>query len=299
MTVLAMALRCLHGRGCPRIRGRPGLGIGDRIRDRIRVAAGVIPDVAGGREADAGHMEQPPDPATVPRAALPPPTQAPWRPVRAKAGPLGGVCGALAVATGVDVTLVRLAFVAGALSGFGVIAYGVLWLVMPREDRAGRAPTPAPPDTARWIRARPPRRRHHRCRVVRLAPRLRLVRAVWLVRPLRPPRLLRSRLLLRPRPARGRRRGPVDAPPRRSPVSRCRTDYRGRGVGGRRPGRPRRPLTHRPPGRRLATTARPPAAPAGRPRRPARPGGRPFPPASWWRGCSRGWPCSWPSPRPS
>ena len=99
-------------------------------------------------------MVQPPDPATVPGAALPPPTPTSWRPVRSRDGVLGGVCRALATATGVDVTLVRLAFVAAGLSGFGIIAYGVLWLVVPREDPAlGRAPTVAPLDTARWLRA--------------------------------------------------------------------------------------------------------------------------------------------------
>ena len=102
-------------------------------------------------------MVQPPDPATVPGAApLPSPSPSPtrpWRPVRSRDGVLGGVCRALAIATGVDVTLVRLAFVAAGLSGFGIIAYGVLWLVVPREDPAlDRAPTPAPTETARWLR---------------------------------------------------------------------------------------------------------------------------------------------------
>jgi phage shock protein PspC (stress-responsive transcriptional regulator) len=66
---------------------------------------------------------------------------------------LGGVCAGLASATGLDVTLVRLAFVAAGLAGFGIIAYIVLWIVVPREDPpAGRVLALAPPDTARWIK---------------------------------------------------------------------------------------------------------------------------------------------------
>lgn len=98
-------------------------------------------------------MMQSPDPATVPGADLPPPAPTPWRLLRSRAGVLGGVCRGLAEATGVDVTLVRLAFLAAALSGFGIVAYGVLWLAVPREDGpGGRTAAPAPPDTARWMR---------------------------------------------------------------------------------------------------------------------------------------------------
>jgi len=85
--------------------------------------------------------------------ALPPPEPPTWRPLRARDGVLGGVCRGFAEATGVDLTLVRLAFVAAGLSGFGVLAYLVLWMVVPREDSsAGRLLVPAPPDTARWLR---------------------------------------------------------------------------------------------------------------------------------------------------
>jgi phage shock protein C len=49
---------------------------------------------------------------------------------------LGGVCSGLAEHFGVDVLLVRLAFVALALfHGLGVLAYLVLWVLVP--DRAG------------------------------------------------------------------------------------------------------------------------------------------------------------------
>jgi phage shock protein PspC (stress-responsive transcriptional regulator) len=82
-----------------------------------------------------------------------PPPRLPWRLVRARRHVLGGVCQGLSVATGVDVTLVRLAFIAVGLTGVGVLAYIVMALVLPREDpAAGRPLIPAPPDTARWLR---------------------------------------------------------------------------------------------------------------------------------------------------
>ncbi len=45
---------------------------------------------------------------------------------------LGGVCGGISQATGIDVTLVRIAFVLLSLgSGVGVLAYFVIWLIVP------------------------------------------------------------------------------------------------------------------------------------------------------------------------
>ena len=77
-----------------------------------------------------------------------------FRPRRARHGVLGGVCAGLSVATGVDVTLVRLAFIISGFAGFGVLGYIVLLLVLPREDPEHGLPlTPAPPDVARWLRA--------------------------------------------------------------------------------------------------------------------------------------------------
>ena len=46
-------------------------------------------------------------------------------------GVLGGVCAGLSVATGVDVTLVRLAFIIAGFAGFGVLGYIILLLVLP------------------------------------------------------------------------------------------------------------------------------------------------------------------------
>jgi phage shock protein C len=46
---------------------------------------------------------------------------------------IAGVCSGIADYTGVDVTIVRLAAVIGAVLGFGtlVVAYVVAWLLMP------------------------------------------------------------------------------------------------------------------------------------------------------------------------
>jgi phage shock protein C len=49
---------------------------------------------------------------------------------------IAGVCGGLAEYFGVDVTLVRIAFVlAFILFGIGIIPYAVLWLVMPPKPK--------------------------------------------------------------------------------------------------------------------------------------------------------------------
>jgi phage shock protein C len=53
---------------------------------------------------------------------------------------LGGVCGGLAVALGVDPVLLRIVAVALALSGgFGVLAYVIAWIVIPQAG-AGELP---------------------------------------------------------------------------------------------------------------------------------------------------------------
>lgn len=50
---------------------------------------------------------------------------------------LGGVCGGLGAYFGVDPIIFRLVFVIFAIYGLGVLAYLVLWIVMPPEERAG------------------------------------------------------------------------------------------------------------------------------------------------------------------
>jgi signal transduction histidine kinase len=51
---------------------------------------------------------------------------------------LGGVCGGIAEATGIDVTLVRIGFVLLSLgSGIGVLVYAVAWLLLPLDGETG------------------------------------------------------------------------------------------------------------------------------------------------------------------
>jgi phage shock protein PspC (stress-responsive transcriptional regulator) len=57
---------------------------------------------------------------------------------------LAGVCGGLGQYLGIDSTVVRLIFVLLALAGGpGILAYIILWLVVPE---AGVTPTSFPPD---------------------------------------------------------------------------------------------------------------------------------------------------------
>jgi phage shock protein PspC (stress-responsive transcriptional regulator) len=47
---------------------------------------------------------------------------------------LGGVCAAVARRLGLDATLVRVAWIAAALVfGVGLVAYAILWLLIPEE----------------------------------------------------------------------------------------------------------------------------------------------------------------------
>lgn len=52
---------------------------------------------------------------------------------------IGGVAGGLAAYFGVDPTLVRLAWVLAGLLGFGVFAYILLWIVVPKGPTASSA----------------------------------------------------------------------------------------------------------------------------------------------------------------
>jgi phage shock protein C len=59
---------------------------------------------------------------------------------------LGGVCAGLARYLGVDVILIRIAFVVLALAvGGGVILYVIGWILIPEEEPGARPPDPAPP----------------------------------------------------------------------------------------------------------------------------------------------------------
>ena len=59
---------------------------------------------------------------------------------------LGGVCRGLADATGVDVVLWRVGFLALALTGAGFLLYPLLWVVLPAAPLpAGGRPAPLDP----------------------------------------------------------------------------------------------------------------------------------------------------------
>jgi phage shock protein C len=69
---------------------------------------------------------------------------------------LGGVCAGLADYLGVDVVLIRIAFVVLAFAGGGgVILYLIGWILIPEEEPgaapAARHPSVAPGDSARLI----------------------------------------------------------------------------------------------------------------------------------------------------
>lgn len=60
---------------------------------------------------------------------------------------LAGICGGIARYFGLDPTLVRIGFVLFALlAGSGILAYIILWLVIPTESRVGSPPQDAPRD---------------------------------------------------------------------------------------------------------------------------------------------------------
>jgi phage shock protein C len=61
---------------------------------------------------------------------------------------VAGVCSGVATYFKIDPTLVRLLFVIFALAGGpGLLAYIVLWIVVPEEPAAAPSPPPAPPTT--------------------------------------------------------------------------------------------------------------------------------------------------------
>lgn len=67
------------------------------------------------------------------------PSQSPrW--VRSSDGMVAGVCEGIAKAAGVDPWLVRIGWLVAVLAfGTGLLAYAVLWLALPRADRAYEA----------------------------------------------------------------------------------------------------------------------------------------------------------------
>jgi phage shock protein PspC (stress-responsive transcriptional regulator) len=77
-----------------------------------------------------------------------------YRLLRAREGRmLAGVAAGLAQSSGLDVTIVRLCLGAMMLSGFGVAAYIVMWIILPEESpRRGLIIEPAPEQTAKIMR---------------------------------------------------------------------------------------------------------------------------------------------------
>ncbi len=47
---------------------------------------------------------------------------------------IGGVCAGVADYFGADVTIVRIIWLLAAFAGFGILAYIVCWIIMPKED---------------------------------------------------------------------------------------------------------------------------------------------------------------------
>src|ERR1700742_4672693 len=79
----------------------------------------------------------------------------PYKLMRARKGRMvAGVSAGLARSAGMDVTMVRLLIAASFFAGgLGLIAYGVLWIVLPDEQPSrGRVIEEAPENTARTIR---------------------------------------------------------------------------------------------------------------------------------------------------
>jgi phage shock protein C len=62
---------------------------------------------------------------------------------------IAGVAGGLADYFDIDPTLVRIGFVAAAFAGFGVVAYIVLWIAVPKEPIAAAMPGAPPTPTGR------------------------------------------------------------------------------------------------------------------------------------------------------
>jgi phage shock protein PspC (stress-responsive transcriptional regulator) len=92
-------------------------------------------DDQGGPREPAGASTSPPPPPPPPPPS-PGPTGTAQRRLRRRSqdAPLGGVCAGIAEHLGVDVTIVRLVAVVLAITGPGIIAYLIAWVVIP-DDR--------------------------------------------------------------------------------------------------------------------------------------------------------------------
>jgi phage shock protein PspC (stress-responsive transcriptional regulator) len=101
----------------------------------------VTDDQGGPRDPAGGPSTSPPPPPPPHRSTDPAPRRLRRR---SQDAPLGGVCAGIAEHLGVDVTIVRLVAVVLAITGPGVIAYLIAWVVVP-DDRT--TPIAAPQGT--------------------------------------------------------------------------------------------------------------------------------------------------------
>jgi phage shock protein C len=53
---------------------------------------------------------------------------------------IAGVCGGLGRFLGIDPVIIRVFFVLGLWAGFSMFLYPLLWIILPREDRAEATP---------------------------------------------------------------------------------------------------------------------------------------------------------------
>jgi phage shock protein PspC (stress-responsive transcriptional regulator) len=63
-------------------------------------------------------------------------------------GPVGGVATGIADYLGIDPVITRIAFLLAALSGFGLAAYLVCWIVMPMAPRVRQLAQQGSPDVS-------------------------------------------------------------------------------------------------------------------------------------------------------
>src|SRR5690606_31092359 len=117
--------------------------------------SGSVPDVLEAANRDDGSMIENVTDSTAPSPNDPSRESDPpkWTFVRSADGGIGGVCQSVSVATGTDVSLVRLSMIGAALWGPGLLLYLALVLAVPRAD-SSNAPRVrrAPEETARWMR---------------------------------------------------------------------------------------------------------------------------------------------------
>ena len=108
----------------------------------------MVPAAVGAQAVAMTDVSADDSPADQPNPAPPPRGPRQYRLMRVRRGKVfGGVAGGFARAAGIDPTLARLAVFGACLTGVGLLAYFVLWLVLPQEapwrnEFVTRAPEP-------------------------------------------------------------------------------------------------------------------------------------------------------------